>query len=98
MCAVRVFWGLDETGPMMYVPNVGVDGNQIHWDSLKPFPDADMFMSSDTFPPWLKKGLNLGFSESVLLTSEQILVNHFGLEPLRDGLSLQNEWPNEVVH
>lgn len=93
MCALKVFWGTDDVAGISYYPKIGVESNQLHWESLKPFDDLDIFITGDTFPAWDQRGAYVGFSESTLLTSERILVNHFGLEPLQDGLCLQNPWP-----
>ena len=78
-----------------YYPKLGVDSNQLHWDSLKPFEDADMFITGDTFTAWEKKGCHIGFSEGALLTSERILVKYFGLKPFVEGIDLENPWPQK---
>ncbi|XP_067930018.1 achacin-like [Watersipora subatra] len=93
VCAIRMFWGTESDGASSYYPKCGVDSNQLHWESLKPFHDADMYISSDTFAAWNENGVDMGWAELPLLTSERILTNHFGLEPFREGLSLQNLWP-----
>ncbi|XP_067929600.1 achacin-like [Watersipora subatra] len=93
VCAARMFWGTDTQGATSYYPKCGVDSNQLHWDSLKPFEDADMYITGDLFPAWDEKGVNLGFTEMPLLTAERILTNHFGLEPFVDGICVRNLWP-----
>ena len=92
VCAAKYFWGVNETAGILSYPKIGVDSNQLHWDSLKPFDDAEIFITGDTFAAWETKGCHIGFSEGALLTSERILCKYFGLKPLIDGLELENPW------
>ncbi|XP_067930194.1 probable flavin-containing monoamine oxidase B [Watersipora subatra] len=94
VCAARMFWGTKTYAGSTSHPRCGVDSNALHWESLKPFDDSDMFITSDVFAAWDKNGANVGFADISLLTTERILANHFGLEPIIPGLCLQNPWPS----
>lgn len=101
ICAARMFWGTSTasdtrpTAGVSYFPAAGVDSNQLHWQSLKPFDDADIYITGDTFSAWSEDGAFSGFSEGALLASERILVNQFGLTPIVEEVCLQNPWPKE---
>lgn len=93
ICAVRKYWGVDGVQGYTQHPKPGSDSNKLHWESVKPFSDADIYMASDCFPPSDRTMSFMGFAEGPLLTSERILVNHFGLNPVRGDLCLENPWP-----
>ena len=94
VCVARKFWGVDDGSPAaLSFPKTGVDSNLLHWESLKPFPDAELYIASDCFPASDPSMCYLGFAESSLLTSERILVNYFKLNPVREDICLSNPWP-----
>ena len=99
VCAVKMVWGSDRSihNGIACHPKVGVDGNELHWKSLKPFDDINLFITGDVFTAWDRTGAYQSFSETSLLTSERILFNYFGLQPLIDGLCLTNPWPKKLV-
>ena len=99
VCAAKMIWGADGSihNGMSHYPKIGVDSNELHWKSLKPFDDINLFITGDVFLAWDRTGVYLGFSETSLLTSERILVNYFGLQPIIGGLCLTNPWPKKFV-
>lgn len=93
VCAATKIWNSDPIDAGNFQSVVGVDANELQWKTLKPFEDLPMYITGDTFTAVSKVGSYIGWSEGALLNSERILVNHFGLKPIRHGLSLCNEWP-----
>ena len=99
VCAAKMVWGSDGSihNGIACQTKVGVDGNELHWKSLKPFDDINLFITGDVFVAWDKAGAYQSFSETSLLTSERILFNYFGLQPIIDELCLTNPWPKKFV-
>lgn len=94
VCALVKFWSGDPIGSAAYAPKVGVDHNNLHWKSLKPFDSSDVYLAGDTFCPITEsRGLSR-WSESALLTSERILHKYFHLDPFTENLTLTNQWPD----
>jgi len=72
---------------------IGVDSYQLQFKTLKPFPEAEIYITGDVFFASTKDGAFYGWSEGSLITSERILVSHFGLLPFCTEVNLNNEFP-----
>lgn len=98
VCAVQKLWlGHEDTMAANYQSRVGEDSYLLQWDALKPFPDADIFITGDTFTACSKTAAFVGWSEGVLLNSERIVANFFGVEPYLDGLELKCDRPKSKL-
>jgi len=93
--AICKVWSANQI-PANTQARVGTDANRLQWQGIKPFPDADVYITGDTFNPVTKRGAFIGWSEGALLNSERVLVNYFGLPPLFDGLSLCDEFKSKL--
>jgi len=72
---------------------IGVDSYQLQFKTLKPFPEAEIYITGDAFFASTKDGgAFYGWSEGSLITSERILVGHFGLMPYCAEVNLCNEF------
>lgn len=94
LCAVAKLWLTDST-PANYQSRIGVNSYQLQFEGLKPFPDANIYITGDTFSACTKQHSFLSWSEGVLLNSERILVGHFGLSPLVPDVPIHNEFPKK---
>jgi len=73
---------------------IEVDAYQLQFKMLKPFPEAHIYIAGDVFFSSTKTdGSFYGWSESSLISSERILVNHFGLQQFCTSVNLENEFP-----
>ncbi|KAF6037629.1 hypothetical protein EB796_004064 [Bugula neritina] len=76
------------------ISQIGVDAYQLQFKTLKPFPEAHIYIAGDVFFSSTKTdGSFYGWSESSLISSERILVNHFGLQKFCTSVNLENELP-----
>ena len=80
-----------------YQSRIGVDSYQLQFQGLKPFKNADVYITGDTFTAYSKNFSFIGWSEGVLLNSERILFKYFGLEPAVKDVALLNEYPDMIA-
>lgn len=97
VCAVAKMWLAKDTMAAHYEAGIGEDSYQLQWAGLKPFPDADVFMTGDTFNACTPAGTYIGWSEGVLLNSERIVTNYFNVVPYTTGLELENRRPKSKL-
>lgn len=77
VCALTRMWIAKDSIAAHYESGIGEDPYQLQWDVIKPFPDADIFVTGDTFTACKEDGPYIGWSEGVLLNTERILAKHF---------------------
>lgn len=92
VCAAAKVWTGEASAASHHMPKVGVDHNSLHWRSLKPFDNADVFIIGDVFSPYTENGSWLGWTEGALLTAERVLYKHFDLSPYVPSLVLEDQW------
>ena len=92
VCALVKLWRSDPIAAN-YETKVGEDPRVLEWRGLKPFPDADVYMTGDTFAACFDTGASLGWSEGALLNSERLVTSYFNAEPYKGAL----HWKKKLV-
>lgn len=90
VCAVTKLW-LGAPISANYEAKVGVRADLLQWRGLKPFPNAEIYVTGDTFTSCFDTGSSLGWSEGAMLNSERVVTQYFGVSPFVQGLPLAEE-------